>query len=1122
MTTQNNKTRDALDRGLTIYRDTMRRFIVQSLERSNPNRPVENVIAESMPSSNDYYRLLRQRGNNVEESIDIGNFLPMVSKHWDDVFSKRINDRYAFLNRHGLVNEIRRSWAHGIVIDHETARSRLTDIAEILGIVNATDQKRAVEEIRDSLTVQPIAPKTRPAPATTTTVQVAAPPKETIAQLKPAKKPRANSSNLAPWRNVIQPHADVAEGNFSESEFAADLIQVQNGKATPEYGNPKEFFKRTYITPGIHSLLVNAIKRINAKGGDPVIQTKTGFGGGKTHSLIALFHLAKSINQLTENQEILELFKEADVDTETTDKAKVAVISGTYHSPTDSQKTPNGAPLNTLWGQIAYQLGSQEAYDIIAEAARTRTAPAGAQLDQLFQHTGPAVILIDELVAYVRNVPRENVGSIYTFLQALTESAGRSKNVTVVVTLPESEAEAGGDAGMEALNRLDQLFGRTESIWHPLEVNEAYEVIRRRLFTDSIDEQERDRTCQAFSNMYGGNLKKQFPAEASETRYLQRIKNCYPIHPEIFNRLYTDWSTIHKFQRTRGVLRIMANTISRLYLQRDSSPLIIPASLPLDDPALSAEFTKVLDGRWEPVITEIDGTDSRTDTIDRTQKRFADVGGAARRAARAVFLASAPTRAIRGIGRREVMLASVEPKQSAATYRDALELMHGQLYYLYRAGDHRYYFHTEENLNKVAADRADQISNEHTDHYIIDQLHEAARDSRTSDVIVCPESSQKIPESDNVRLVILPPSSYLQSRQADANYAHDQALNILLNRGDAKRTKLNTIIFLAARYDDVNNLRRAATTYLAWDSILNGDRKLTLEGARKREAERNLRAAGDQVVSQLPNAYKWALAPAQDDSSDGKYKFSTLQTDAPNTGDIVQSALAKCIAEEVLVDRIAPSALTNILDRYIWSNENYNDYHIGVDILWNIIASYIYMPRLRNRSVLNACIAEGVQSGAFGHATGYSEGTENSADRYHNLAYRETLNRLAESPGFLVHHEIAQVQQSEDSKNESEEYYVEQERREPIPSSSTDTLSTAPPPGPRRITASKSIGDSISLDDISQLQSEIIRTLHDGGGEVTVKIIIEAQNAHGFSQNITRSIRENGIQLNLDIQTSDD
>ena len=216
------------------------------------------------------------------------------------------------------------------------------------------------------------------------------------------------------------------------------------------------------------------------------------------------------------------------------------------------------------------------------------------------------------------------------------------------------------------------------------------------------------------------------------------MKDCYPVHPEIFDRLYSDWSSIARFQRTRGVLRMMAACISRLNLRNDPSPLIMPASLTLDDPALSNEFVNLLTGNWNSVMSEVDSDASITDNIDNSVRRFADVGGAARRIARTVFLGSAPTGSAPGIDMRQVRLGTVQPSHGVAVYNEAIGRMTADLHYLY-SSDGRYYFHAEENLNKVAADRAGTV----TPREIADQIRKAMEEAvtRRSDVVLFPLGS---------------------------------------------------------------------------------------------------------------------------------------------------------------------------------------------------------------------------------------------------------------------------------------------------------------------------------------------------------------------------------------------
>ena len=766
-----------------------------------------------------------------------------------------------------------------------------------------------------------------------------------------------------------------------------------------------------------------------------------------------------------------------------------------------------------LWGVMAYQLGGQEAYEIVGEAAREGTAPGGGQLDQLLEHVGPCVILMDELVAYVRNAG-EAQDNIYTFIQVLTQSVRRSNNATLVVTLPESVVEAGAEGGAEALSRLDSILGRIEAVWEPLEVHEAFEVVRRRLFGRIKDEAARDRVCETFSRMYA-NARRDYPEEVSEPRYLERMKACYPIHPEIFDRLYSDWSSIPRFQRTRAVLRMMANCINRLYLREDPSPLIMPANFTLSDPELSNEFLPLLDGEWRPVLTEVDSDGSRTDNIDRNVQRFSNIGGAARRIARTVFLGSASSGAVRGIDARRIHLGVVLPGQGVSVYKEALGQMNGALYYLYSSDD-RYYFHAEENLNKVATDRADTLSDREVKECIIAQLQEAARGGRQrrADVLVCPENSDDVRDLDTVQLVILPPSKALPNRSRENDEAAAAAQDILLNRGEAPRIHRNALLFLAARNDEIRSLRSSARTYLAWHSILNGDRRVAnLTGDRLNQASSSLRGADRQLSEALVRAYRWAMAPSQENPQRADYGLSVFQTNPTDTGDIVDSALGHLIKAEVLVDEISPSALVSMLQQYVWSSPNYSD-HIGVDNLWELMTRNVYLHRLRNRNVLLKCIAEGVSEGRFGYAETYND------EKYEGMCFGESMpypSSTDSGSGLLVAPEMAQLVIEEGSPiiapDPSPIVVPDDPPVDPLPD-------PTPPAGPKRIVVTKTIQNDISLDDINLLRDEIIRNLSADSGAVTVKITITANKPEGFSESTARAVRENSDQLGLDCEQS--
>ena len=892
----------------------------------------------------------------------------------------------------------------------------------------------------------------------------------------------------------------------------------------------------------MRALLVNTVQRLNGSGGDPVIQTKTGFGGGKTHSLIALYHLVRHADILIDppsgsdsstSREITSILQEAGYTQHPSGMGEIAVLDGTHLSPTDQKKTDSCDPLNTLWGEMGHQLGGQQGYEIVGEAARTGIAPGQAQLDVLFEHVGPCVILIDELVAYWRNdVDSERV---FTFLQALTQSVSASKDAVLVITLPESQEEAGGERGMRALETLGRLFARIEAIWEPLAVNQAFEVVSRRLFGEVLNPSERDRTCEAFSRMYSGS-RRNYPQGCGEQAYLDKMKACYPIHPEIFERLYSDWSTLTQFQRTRGVLRMMASCVSYLYRQNDSSPLIMPANLPIRDPAMASEFERLLPGNWAPVISEADSDGGRADRIDETE-RFARAGGATKRTARTIFLGSAPGGALRGIDDQQIRLGTSQPGDRVASYNEALQEMSKELHYLYSSND-RYYFHAEENLNKVATDRTIQFTDAEADRYIIEILNsEVRRNNR--DVVVYANEGAVIPDNNQgVRLVILPPDKSINSRSSEPNEAKAEAQRALSTTSTGgNRINRNTILFLAAKRDEVRNLRQAVRNFLAWHSITQvrnaDDRRITgLTGERASQANTGLRNADGAVRTALVSAYRWGLAPSQPDPQDATgIKFTEFRTNVAAQGEIANAAFSRFIEEEALVEKISPASLADILQQRVWGTAAYGD-HIDVNALWEMMTSHIYLPRIRNRRVLQLCIEEGVVAGSFGYARGLNSET----GEYRELRYESPLHDPAsgmvinENSGGLL---VAPGRAAEEKLKELERQLKEGGNEDDAPSpgpynvspnneGGTGPVDPTPPPKtlmPRRVRATKTVQGDLSLDDFSNLRNDIIRVLREGGGEVTVTITIEASNNDGFDEGVTRPVRDNSGQLGLNFDS---
>ena len=538
------------------------------------------------------------------------------------------------------------------------------------------------------------------------------------------------TGSLKPWREVVMPHEDVASGRYQQAEFAADLWQVHLGEGTAEYRDPVEFFRRTYLTESLKGMLVGALRRLSPSatgaGGDPVIQLQTNFGGGKTHSMLALYHLFSGIAP-TELAGIDAVMAAAG--TSTVPTARRVVLVGNKISPGNPSVKPDGTVVRTLWGELAWQLGGKQAFARVQADDEKATSP-GDVLRELFNDYGPCLILVDEWVAYARqlhdqsDLPAGGFETQFTFAQVLTESAKLAKNCLLVISLPASDTsgrshsddvEVGGTRGREALDRLRNVVGRVESSWRPASAEEGFEIVRRRLFqplSDPAQFKDRDVVARAFAEFYR-TQQAEFPPECRESDYEQRIKAAYPIHPEIFDRLYTDWSTLVKFQRTRGVLRLMAAVIHSLWEKGDRNPLILPANVSIDDPRVQSELTRYLSDNWVPVIEkDVDGPNSLPLKLDSELPNLGKLS-ACRRVARAIYLGSAPTTAAahKGIEDRRVKLGCVMPGESPAVFGDALRRMAAAATYLYQDGPH-YWYSTQPTVTKLAEDRAEQFKRE--------------------------------------------------------------------------------------------------------------------------------------------------------------------------------------------------------------------------------------------------------------------------------------------------------------------------------------------------------------------------------------------------------------------------
>lgn len=935
--------------------------------------------------------------------------------------------------------------------------------------------------------------------------------------------------NLKPWRELITPHTNVLNGTFQESEFAADLNKVVNKTASKEYQNPGLFFERTYITEGMKLMLESVAKRITGNGGDPVVQLQTAFGGGKTHAMMAVYHMVKGEEPAEGLPGVYSIL--AGMGISDLPSANVAVLDGNNLSPSEPRQRGD-VLINTLWGEMAWQLGGDEGYRMLEKADRDGTNPGKEIIANLFSKFSPAIILMDETVAYVRQFAEERsyaggtFGSNLSFLQALTEAAGHVPTAMVIASLPESDLESGGERGRQALRQIEHLFHRLEAIWKPVSPREGFEIVRRRIFTDITDADSKETVCRAYAEMYAAA--NNYPSETKESEYLNRLIASYPVHPEVFDRLYEDWASMENFQRTRGVLRLMAMVVHRLWVDGNRDLMIMPGSLPLGDNQIKSELIRYLPSGWDPVMEkDVDGERAAAMTIDKEDTRFGAVE-AARRVSRTIFLGSAPSAAgqrIRGLNAEHIRLGCTQPGQSSGVFDDALRRLNDKLHFLY-SGQDRYWFDTQTNLRREVEDRMHRFKlDEHMLPEIASRLKNTLKGKPFTGIHVFTPHGD-IPDDSQLRLVVLSPkTSHLWKKE---NTQAIQAARVILgSRGKQPRLNQNRLVFLCADEDAKATVYDQTRRYLAWKSIVDDKSALNLDQHRLQEATSNQRDFDARLNGTIYEAFKWLLTPFQEPDKQGGVSSLAWEEEKVLTagGDIVQVIARVLIENEMLILEWSPFHLKSELIKWYFKGGR-DDY--GLLSLWQDFCRYPYLPRLVESSVLQHTIAAGIKNkDFFGYATGKEGG------RYVGMAFGESAQVFLDMDSLITTTEAAQKQldaELEASGRSGENGgYVPGEGEIPPstgedipPGFGGDTPPQKPPINPP-VSKAKRFHGSITLNpisasiDFSNIVQEVIQHFSsDRGTDVTISLEIEAVSSSGFKDTIRRTVQENCKTLSFD------
>ena len=1100
--------RERVEKALDLLRDGLAGFA---------ERELKNVYGEQARSKAAMFVGEDKFAKKTFAHWDSALLMKLLWEAWNAVFDRTLGK--AERNLVAELRETRNQWAHQQPFSSPDALRALDSAQRLLdsiGAPQAEDVRKMYTELQRTVYEEQLRTEKRKTSGTAIESEV--------------------TGTLKPWREVVNPHKDVASGGYQQAEFAADLWQVHIGEGTDEYGKPAEFFRRTFLTDSLSQLLVGAVQRLGGKGGDPVVQLQTNFGGGKTHSMLALYHLFSGTKP-GELAGIEEVLKAAGV--EKLPKVNRVVLVGNKISPGNPVTKADGTVVRTLWGELAWQLGeaaggvkeAKKAFKRVAADDEKATSPGDA-LRELFNDYGPSLILIDEWVAYARqlhdqkDLPAGDFETHFSFAQVLTESAKAARHCLLVISLPASDstgsphaqaddAEVGGQRGRAALERLKNAVGRVESSWRPASAEEGFEIVRRRLFEPLVERQQfvaRDAVARAFSDMYRASPQ-EFPAESRQIDYEKRIIAAYPIHPEIFDRLYSDWATLLKFQRTRGVLRLMAAVIHSLWEKGDRNPLILPSTIPIDDQRVLFELTRYLPDNWAPVIEkDVDGPSALPLRLDGEVQNLGKYH-ACRRVARTVYLGSAPTvgAANRGIEGGRIRLGCVIPGESPAIFGDALRRLSTASTYLY--GDQtRHWYDTQPTVTKMAEDRAEELKRkvdvlaQEVERRVREDLRRNYGDFRK--VHPFPQSEADVPDEMETRLVVLGLEHPYTKEQA--NPAEQAARKMLAMRGTAPRLYQNSLVFVAVDKTRRQDLDEATARFLAWDRILAERDTLNLSPFQVKQAETQHKHADTTVTAQIPEAYRWLLAPVQ-----GKPQGAVEWQVYPLVGQepIALRASKKLRGDESLIVNMAGTRLRMELDKIpLWRGESVEVRQLAEDF-----ARYVYLPRLRDPSVLIAAILDGVELLTWSRETfAYADGYDEEKKRYRGLRGGNIINLSDDDPkGRVVKPDVALAQ-------------MEAEKPAPKPPTAggreeeaKPALEPPPPPKqlPRRFHGSVALDPERAGRDAGRVAEEVVSHLVGlVGAEVEVTLDISARVPDGVPDNVVRIVMENARALKFESQ----
>ncbi|MAO24327.1 MAG: AAA family ATPase [Phycisphaerae bacterium] len=779
------------------------------------------------------------------------------------------------------------------------------------------------------------------------------------------------ASRMKPWYQVVTPREDLRENKpLDASEFAVHLDHIyHNAEAVPAvYREPRQFFDRTVWTRSLQDLTTQVARRLNGITVETsaVFNMATQFGGGKTHSLTALYHLANGGADVVNWRGIPEVLKNAQVDS--VPKAAIAVFVGKSFDSLSGRGEDDEPKRRTPWGEIAWQLGGEESYRVVEQHDRDFVEPKGDVIRAMLPKDRPVLILMDEIISYVSSYRSQKWGDkLYNFLDCLAEEARGLKNVVVVVSIPASELEytADDEADENRFKKMLDRVGRAISMSSDAEVTE---IIRRRLFEWTGISEDARKTISEYADWaqdHATDLPEMAGRNGESIAALFRAS--YPFHPSVITVFERKWQTLPRFQRTRGVLRLLALWVARAYQEEHrqafKEPLITLGSAPMEDQIFrDAVFEQLGSDRLiTPVTTDIAGKkDAHAVRLDREATDAIKKARLHQKAATVIFFESngGQSQCKAEASLPEIRAALGGPDLDLGNIETVLEGLLSNCYYLV-SEKNRYRFGLAPNLNQMLVNRRANIRGDDLEERIKRETTELfnlmPQDNERRRVIpdrrFFPVKSNDIPDRAQLVLAVM---SYEMSYGDPA--AERLIENIIRESGSSGRTFKSSLLFCVP--EKASAVWEDARSLLAWEDISEDTESVDrLDEAQRRSLKANLDRARRDLKESIFRSYRHVFLLGKDN----KLQHEDLgQITSSQDASISNLVITSLLGNDIITKSVGATKLVRYWPPAMeeWSTKSVRDAFFASPSL----------PRLLDGNSIKRTIVDGVTQGLLGYA----------------------------------------------------------------------------------------------------------------------------------------------------------